>query len=189
MFSTALAPTACACSTMRSIASWRDRTCTVLCTGTLAIGQTATCTVTNDDIAPVLTVVKHVVNDDGGTKTAADFSLTVDDPGTNPAAFSSAAGAGTPDAGSSGSALFQSIGASRYVVGQLYGGNSSCTNAAGSNFYGRFDVASDTEAQLIATRYPGAQIAFMHPVKSRRAIARASGSGSARLPGFCFSCL
>ncbi|HXV29328.1 MAG TPA: type III PLP-dependent enzyme [Sinorhizobium sp.] len=36
-----------------------------------------------------------------------------------------------------------------------------------------FDVASDTEAQLIATRFPGAQIAFMHPVKSRRAIARA----------------
>ncbi|HYD73603.1 MAG TPA: type III PLP-dependent enzyme [Candidatus Binatia bacterium] len=36
-----------------------------------------------------------------------------------------------------------------------------------------FDVASDAEAQLIATRYSGAQIAFMHPVKSRRAIARA----------------
>ncbi len=36
-----------------------------------------------------------------------------------------------------------------------------------------FDVASDTEAALIATRFPGAQIAFMHPVKSRRAIARA----------------
>ena len=36
-----------------------------------------------------------------------------------------------------------------------------------------FDVASDVEAQLIATRYSGAQIAFMHPVKSRRAIARA----------------
>lgn len=48
---------------------------------------------------------------------------------------------GTTEGGSSGSALFQSIGASRYVVGQLYGGNSSCTNATGSNFYGRFDVA------------------------------------------------
>ena len=35
-----------------------------------------------------------------------------------------------------------------------------------------FDVASETEAALIATRFPGAQIAFMHPVKSRRAIAR-----------------
>ncbi|MBC7767931.1 MAG: type III PLP-dependent enzyme [Phycisphaerales bacterium] len=36
-----------------------------------------------------------------------------------------------------------------------------------------FDVASDVEAQLIHNRFPGAQIAFMHPVKSRRAIARA----------------
>ena len=65
------------------------------CTSTLAIGETKTCTVTNDDIAPVLTVVKHVVNDDGGTKTAADFSLTVDDPGTNPASFNGAEAPGT----------------------------------------------------------------------------------------------
>ncbi|HRE43504.1 MAG TPA: type III PLP-dependent enzyme [Terricaulis sp.] len=36
-----------------------------------------------------------------------------------------------------------------------------------------FDVASDAEAKLIAERFPGAQIAYMHPVKSRRAIARA----------------
>ena len=48
---------------------------------------------------------------------------------------------GTTEGGSSGSALFRSIGASRYVVGQLYGGNSSCSDVAGSNYYGRFDVA------------------------------------------------
>jgi ornithine decarboxylase len=36
-----------------------------------------------------------------------------------------------------------------------------------------FDVASDSEAALVHSRFPGAQIAFMHPVKSRRAIARA----------------
>ncbi len=36
-----------------------------------------------------------------------------------------------------------------------------------------FDVASDAEAKLIAERFPGAQIAYMHPVKSRRAIGRA----------------
>ncbi|MBL8538111.1 MAG: type III PLP-dependent enzyme [Hyphomonadaceae bacterium] len=36
-----------------------------------------------------------------------------------------------------------------------------------------FDVASDAEAALIHRKFPGAQIAFMHPVKSRRAIARA----------------
>jgi ornithine decarboxylase len=36
-----------------------------------------------------------------------------------------------------------------------------------------FDVASDNEAALIANKFKGAQIAFMHPVKSRRAIGRA----------------
>lgn len=36
-----------------------------------------------------------------------------------------------------------------------------------------FDVASDNEAALIKRKFPDAQIAFMHPVKSRRAIARA----------------
>jgi ornithine decarboxylase len=46
-------------------------------------------------------------------------------------------------------------------------------DALWANGIKNFDVASDAEAQLIATRYPGAQIAFMHPVKSRRAIARA----------------
>lgn len=36
-----------------------------------------------------------------------------------------------------------------------------------------FDVASEAEAALVHGRFPGAQIAFMHPVKSRRAIGRA----------------
>ena len=65
------------------------------CAGTLAIGQTKTCTVTNNDIAPTLTVIKNVINDNGGTKTAADFQITVDDPGTNPASFPGAGAPGT----------------------------------------------------------------------------------------------
>ncbi len=36
-----------------------------------------------------------------------------------------------------------------------------------------FDVASDNEAALVHSKFPNAQLAFMHPVKSRRAIARA----------------
>jgi len=36
-----------------------------------------------------------------------------------------------------------------------------------------FDCASDTEVELIRTRFPTARIAFLHPVKNRRAIARA----------------
>jgi ornithine decarboxylase len=36
-----------------------------------------------------------------------------------------------------------------------------------------FDVASEAEIKLVAERYPTARLAFMHPVKSRRSIARA----------------
>ena len=41
------------------------------CAGTAVIGGTYTCTITNDDQAATLTVIKHVINDNGGTATAA----------------------------------------------------------------------------------------------------------------------
>jgi hypothetical protein len=44
---------------------------------TLVPGQSATCTITNDDIAPKLKVVKQVINDNGGTKVISDFVLNV----------------------------------------------------------------------------------------------------------------
>lgn len=47
---------------------------------------------------------------------------------------------GTTEGGSSGSAIFaQSEGGTRYVVGVLHGGNASCDNPEGSDFYGRFE--------------------------------------------------
>ncbi len=53
-------------------------------TVTLGEGESATCTITNDDIAPQLTVIKVVENDNTynvGTKTPADFTMNVS--GTN----------------------------------------------------------------------------------------------------------
>ena len=47
---------------------------TPLATVTLSAGESVVCTITNDDIAPTVTVHKVVV---GGTKTAADFQMTV----------------------------------------------------------------------------------------------------------------
>lgn len=44
----------------------------------LALGESKTCTITNDDIQPKLTVIKHVINDDGGTAVVSDFPLFVD---------------------------------------------------------------------------------------------------------------
>src|SRR5207249_763665 len=57
------------------------------CAGNLAVGETKTCTITNDDVAPQLVVIKHVVNDNGGTKTAADFTLSVSGDSASPASF------------------------------------------------------------------------------------------------------
>ena len=48
------------------------------CSGTIAAGETKTCTITNDDIAPQLVVNKVVVNDNSGAKTISDFPLFVD---------------------------------------------------------------------------------------------------------------
>jgi lysyl endopeptidase len=46
---------------------------------------------------------------------------------------------GTVEEGSSGSGIFADLGG--YLLGTLSGGNATCTNLAGTNFYGRFDRA------------------------------------------------
>ena len=43
---------------------------------TLEAGEAVTCTIINDDIAPTLTIVKEVVNDDGGSATVGAFAIT-----------------------------------------------------------------------------------------------------------------
>ena len=48
---------------------------------------TATCTITNNDQAAKLIVMKIVINDNGGTKTAADFTLAVNADSATPASF------------------------------------------------------------------------------------------------------
>ncbi|MCH7698847.1 MAG: hypothetical protein IH865_07915 [Chloroflexi bacterium] len=47
------------------------------CSGTIGVGESKTCTITNDDIAPELTVIKTVINDDGGTATASDWTMDI----------------------------------------------------------------------------------------------------------------
>ena len=48
---------------------------------------------------------------------------------------------GVVEGGSSGSGAFITIGPRRYVVGQLFGGTSSCENPGGVDHYGRFDTS------------------------------------------------
>ncbi len=44
----------------------------------LAYGDNKTCSITNDDIAPTLTVIKDVINNNGGVATISDFGITLD---------------------------------------------------------------------------------------------------------------
>ncbi|TMK34631.1 MAG: DUF11 domain-containing protein [Actinobacteria bacterium] len=59
------------------------------CSGTFThFGDTATCTVTNTLKArPKLTVIKHVINDNGGTAQAASFIITVTGSSPDPKSF------------------------------------------------------------------------------------------------------
>ena len=50
------------------------------CAGTIVADVTKVCIVTNDDIPPQLTLIKHVINDNGGTAVAADFTLSASGP-------------------------------------------------------------------------------------------------------------
>ena len=70
---------------------------------TIANGVTKTCTITNDDQAAGLVVIKHVINDNGGTKSASDFAVTVTGGSPSPASFNGAESPGTSVTLSAGS--------------------------------------------------------------------------------------
>lgn len=44
---------------------------------TVGLGETVTCEITNDDIAPTITLIKNVINNNGGTAGVNDFGLTI----------------------------------------------------------------------------------------------------------------
>ena len=72
-------------------------------TVSLLVGENKECTITNDDIRPELTVIKHVINDDGRTAEASDFTMLVDATNPDAASFPGAEAPGTTiglDAGS-----------------------------------------------------------------------------------------
>src|SRR4029079_18912653 len=62
----------------------------------LGLAENVTCDITNDDVAPQLTLNKHVVNNNGGTANASAWTLTA----TGSGGFS---GAGTPATGADAS--------------------------------------------------------------------------------------
>jgi hypothetical protein len=57
------------------------------CSGAVAAGEWKYCTVTNDDIAPKLTVTKLVINDNGGSALPSDFTMLVNGTDVSLASF------------------------------------------------------------------------------------------------------
>ncbi len=89
---------------------------------TINLDDDVTCTITNNDIAPSLTLIKHVTNDNGGTQSATDWTL-------------SATGA-TSISGAGGALSDASFDAGTYTLGETtvagyhVGINWSCTPVA-----------------------------------------------------------
>jgi extracellular elastinolytic metalloproteinase len=103
---------------------------------TLAPGETKTCTITNDDsppsAQPTLRVVKEVVNDDGGTRSAADFSVHVKASGVDVS--------GSPQPGS-GSGTTYSLDAGIYAVSEDAAPGYAASFGGGCNASGQVALA------------------------------------------------
>ena len=88
------------------------------CSGTIAAGQTSTCTITNDDDAPSLTLVKTVTNNSGGTAAAADWTLSATASGASAPALSGTTGVSSGASFDAGTyTLAESAGPSGYTAG------------------------------------------------------------------------
>ena len=98
-------------------------------TVTLALAQTATCTITANDVAPTLRVITTVVNNNGGTAVAANFSAHVRQNGTEVT--------GSPQAGVGAPGTLYTLTPGTYAVtadgvsGYAAAGSGAC-NGAGS---------------------------------------------------------
>ncbi|HEY3239741.1 MAG TPA: hypothetical protein VGL92_09270, partial [Acidimicrobiia bacterium] len=62
---------------------------------TLSLGQVANCTITNNDDPATLTVIKNVVNNDGGNAVPGDFTINVTGTDVSDPSFPGVSGAGT----------------------------------------------------------------------------------------------
>lgn len=86
------------------------------CSGVIVADVTKVCVITNDDVAPRLTVIKHVVNDNGGTAVAGNWTMNVAATDPSLPAFAGAEAPGTTITLSAGAfAVTESGGPDGYV--------------------------------------------------------------------------
>jgi hypothetical protein len=98
-------------------------------TVTVGLGDDVTCTITNDDQPATLIVIKHVLNDNGGTATAGDFTMSVTGTNPSPASFAGQEAPGTTVTLNAGSYNVSETGPTGYT--DSYSANCSGTLAIG----------------------------------------------------------
>jgi cytochrome c5 len=159
---------------------------------TLAPGDNVTCTITNNDVAPRLTLAKHVINNDGGTANASAWTLTA----TGSGGFS---GNGSPATGTDASlgpnnvtagvqyTLSESGGPSDYTAGTTWsctgggtftspdkitlgvGDNVTCTITNDDNARGRASIApTATTCEAFATNSFSTLATLLATVKANK---------------------
>jgi len=96
---------------------------------TIALGESKTCTLTNDDIPPRLTVIKQVINAYGGTAAPGDFTLTVTGVNVQPSASFPGSAGGTTVTLRAGAFSVSETGPAGYTA--QYSANCSGTIAVG----------------------------------------------------------
>ena len=108
---------------------------------TVVAGAEKTCTITNDDVAAQLTVIKHVVNSFGGTATAADFTMSVTGNSPAPASFAGHESPGTVVSLGAGSYSVTETGPSGYS-------SSFSTDCTGSIAVGQAKTCTVTNSDI-----------------------------------------
>ncbi|CAN5277680.1 hypothetical protein BH20ACT16_BH20ACT16_03830 [soil metagenome] len=114
------------------------------CAGTALVGQHYTCTLVNDDVAPKLTVIKTVVNKNGSTATATDFSMHIN--GT--AGMQTFPGAASPG-------TTKTLVAGTYNVTETGALTSDYTEARSADCSGSLAVGDDKTCTVTNTRKTG----------------------------------
>jgi Prealbumin-like fold domain len=136
------------------------------CSGSIANGQTKTCTVTNDDQAAKLIVIKHVINDNGGTATAANFALDSGGANDTPDNFPGAEAPGTEVTLDAGAYNVTETGPSGYTAsfsaycsGSIANGQTKTCTVTNNDISPTLrvikDIIPDTDAGLFNLRIDG----------------------------------
>ncbi len=98
---------------------------------TVTNGQNVTCTITNDDQAAQLTVIKHVINDNGGNASAGDFTMSVSGSNVSQTSFAGSESGTTVTLNAGSYSVDETVIASGYA--KLLGSNCSGTIANGES--------------------------------------------------------